>query len=147
MEAGSNQVPEKLDPKLASFLDEVRLRFLNGQALNLESTIPEILPSMNPTQLNALVTMTREHFAQSVCHNHKQVIVNDEAYAENTNEGEPEEGPIVDFEITSKNLESFLTREGSNSLIAHIRAQVPEHQWKEIETVMVKRALSAKLEP
>lgn len=111
----------------------------NIQFLGVEEVSIEALSNITEKEKKELVEMVKKHFVPSICHNHAKDIVNDESYIENIEEGDPPEGPIVDYEINEKNLISFLLVDGAESLRSHIKEMLGPAKWQELEDTEMER--------
>lgn len=111
----------------------------NSQLLGLEEASIIVLSGMSDKDKADLIKIAKKHFVPSVCHEHQKDIVNDENYFEDIEEGEPSEGPVIDYDLNEPNLGRFFILEGAEGLRAHIKEMVGEGNWKELEDIEMKR--------
>ena len=130
------------DPELDIFLTKVVHEFKNmTNLMDIEEAAIALIAKMTNEERNMVVEISKKHFILSTCHLHDEDIVNDESYSENVKEGEPTEGLLLDYKLTTKNIGEFLAIEGRHSLRAHIDNLLSVDESEELSGIEIDRQL------
>lgn len=120
---------EPYDPRLSVFLQTVRTMFRNHQEISeIESCAVLVADAMDGPEKNTLLEVAKNHFLPDRCYLHTEPIDN-------------RRSSDIPSELTAQTLSVFFRHEGGEALRSHLRREIGEDGWKEMERTEMHRIM------